>query len=98
MTISLVPNSLEHISSQELTRLSALWRAQASTGQVEAREIAQAFTNELVKRHESRRINHLKTPDFKNPSTWRNFLALKIKSLKKQIKGCNQADHQQPNP
>lgn len=93
MTISLVPNSLEHINSQELARLSALWRAQASTGQVEAREIAQAFADELIKRLDSSRIDYFKTPNLGNQKTWWRYLILKIEDLKKQIKGCNQADH-----
>lgn len=83
MTISLVPNALEHINSQELARLSALWRAQASTGQIEAREIAQAFADELIKRLDSGRMDYFKTSNLGNQKTWWRFLILKIEDLKK---------------
>lgn len=98
MTIRLMPSALEHLSSEELARLSALWRAQASIGQVEAREIAQAFTDELIKRIDSGRMDYFKTSNLGNQKTWWRSLILKIEDLKKQIKGCNQVDHQQPNP
>jgi hypothetical protein len=82
MTISLVPNALEHINSQELARLSALWYAQASAGQIEAREIAKSFADELMKRLDSGKMDYFKTSNFGNQKTWWRSLILKIEDLK----------------
>lgn len=51
MAVQIAPNSLEHIGSEELSRLINLWRSLALTGQVEAKVIAQALASE--QRHRS---------------------------------------------
>lgn len=44
--------SLAHIDNQELARLAGLWRAQALSGQIEARSIAHSFAAEQKRRSE----------------------------------------------
>ncbi len=59
MNAPLTSSGLDHIDNFELARLINLWRAQASSGQEEANEIARAFILE-----QQRRLRNDKANDF----------------------------------
>ncbi|RZI59795.1 MAG: hypothetical protein EOP14_03725 [Pseudomonas sp.] len=70
---------LDHIDNQELARLALLWKAQASSGQVEALGIAQALAIEQHQRLNSN-ISQKMTirADAKYPAWWHRWQSMDL--------------------
>ncbi|RZI54484.1 MAG: hypothetical protein EOP12_02605 [Pseudomonas sp.] len=89
--------ALDHIDNQELARLAGLWREQALSGHVEARNIASSFAAEQRRRLEEGFVA-IPTAKINQPPRYeKRFVFNKILSVIKSINTVLRPAHSRPS-